>query len=49
MLIGGGRAYSQFRNFSRYLADGLAGQVMAPSVDILHQWIGSVLTDQPIP
>ena len=49
MLVGGGRAYSQFRNFSRYLADGLAGQVMAPSVDILHQWIGSVLTDQPIP
>lgn len=49
MLIGGGRAYSQFRNFSRYLADALAGQVMAPSVDILHQWIGSVLTGQDIP
>ncbi len=49
MLVGGGRAYSQYRNFARYLADGLAGQVMAPSVDILHQWIGCVLTDQPIP
>lgn len=49
MLVGGGRAYSQFRSFSRYLADGLAGQVMAPSVDILHQWIGSVLTGQEIP
>ena len=49
MLIGGGRAYSQYRNFARYLVDGLAGQVMAPSVDVLHQWIGSVLTDQMIP
>lgn len=49
MLIGGGRAYSQFRNFSNYLADSLAGQVMAPSEDIIHQWIGSVLTGQDIP
>ena len=49
MLIGGGRAYSQFRNFASYLADSLAGQVMAPSVDILHQWVGSLLTGQPIP
>ena len=49
MLIGGGRAYSQFRNFAYYLADALAGQVMAPSLDILHQWIGSVLTGQMIP
>ncbi|WP_077074863.1 acyl-CoA dehydrogenase family protein [Aedoeadaptatus urinae] len=49
MLIGGGRAYSQYRNFARYLVDSLAGQVMAPSVDVLHQWIGSVLTGQMIP
>lgn len=49
MLVGGGRAYSQFRNFSQYLSDALAGQVMAPSVDILHQWVGSVLTGQAIP
>lgn len=49
MLIGGGRAYSGFRNFEMYLRDTLAGQVMAPSLDILHQWIGSVLTGQEIP
>lgn len=49
MRIGGGRAYSQFRNFSNFLADALAGQVMAPSLDILHQWVGSVLTGQQIP
>ena len=49
MQVGGGRAYSQFRNFAYYLADALAGQVMAPSLDILHQWIGSVLTGQMIP
>lgn len=49
MQVGGGRAYSQFRNFAHYFADALAGQVMAPSLDILHQWIGSVLTGQMIP
>lgn len=49
MQVGGGRAYSQFRGFAHFFADALAGQVMAPSLDILHQWIGSVLTGQMIP
>lgn len=49
MRIGGGRAYNGFRNFEQYLRDAFAGQVMAPSLDILHQWIGAALTGQDIP
>lgn len=49
MRIGGGRSYNGYRNFEQYLRDALAGQVMAPSLDILHQWIGAALTGQQIP
>ncbi|WP_040292617.1 acyl-CoA dehydrogenase family protein [Alloiococcus otitis] len=46
MRIGGGRAYTGYKNFELYLRDALAGQVMAPSLDMLYQWIGAALTDQ---
>ncbi|EKU93436.1 Crotonobetainyl-CoA dehydrogenase [Alloiococcus otitis] len=48
MRIGGGRAYTGFRNFELYLRDALAGQVMAPSLDMLKQWIGATITGQDI-
>lgn len=49
MRIGGGKAYNQAGPIERYLRDAYAGQIMAPSVDVLHVWLGKVLTDQPIP
>ncbi len=46
MRIGGGRAYTGYKNFELYLRDALASQVMAPSLDMLQEWIGETLTGQ---
>ncbi|MDR1357790.1 MAG: acyl-CoA/acyl-ACP dehydrogenase [Coriobacteriales bacterium] len=49
MRVGGGKAYNQTTLIETLLRDSYAGQIMAPSVDVLHVWLGKVLTDQPIP
>ncbi|RDU60949.1 acyl-CoA dehydrogenase family protein [Helicobacter marmotae] len=43
MRLGGGRAYSKLLPLERYLRDGLAAQVMAPSLDILKIWLSDAL------
>ncbi|RKD24514.1 acyl-CoA dehydrogenase [Ammoniphilus oxalaticus] len=49
MRIGGGKAYNKALPTERLLRDAYAGQVMAPSVDVLNVWLGKALTGQPIP
>ncbi|MBB6444468.1 acyl-CoA dehydrogenase family protein [Bacillus benzoevorans] len=49
MRVGGGKAYNKGLPTERLLRDAYAGQVMAPSADILTVWLGKVLTDQMIP
>jgi alkylation response protein AidB-like acyl-CoA dehydrogenase len=49
MRVGGGKAYNKHTAIERLLRDAYAGQIMAPSVDVLLVWLGKVLTNQPIP
>lgn len=49
MRVGGGKAYNQSLEIERYLRDAYAGQIMAPSVDVLKLWLGKAVTGQPIP
>ncbi|MDR0649402.1 MAG: acyl-CoA/acyl-ACP dehydrogenase [Synergistaceae bacterium] len=49
MRVGGGKAYNKHTEIERLLRDAYAGQIMAPSVDVLLVWLGKALTDQPIP
>lgn len=49
MRIGGGKAYNKNTSIERFLRDSYAGQIMAPSVDVLLVWLGKTVTDQPIP
>jgi hypothetical protein len=49
MRIGGGKAYNKQGIMERLLRDSYAGQIMAPSVDVLTVWLGKAITDQPIP
>jgi alkylation response protein AidB-like acyl-CoA dehydrogenase len=49
MRIGGGKAYNKSTQTERLLRDAYAGQIMAPSVDVLNIWLGKALTGQMIP
>lgn len=49
MRIGGGKAYNKVGNFERILRDSFAGQIMAPSVDVLITWLGKSVAGIPIP
>lgn len=49
MRVGGGKAYNKFLPTERLLRDAYAGQIMAPSVDVLAVWLGKALTGQQIP
>lgn len=49
MRVGGGKAYNKALPIERLLRDSYAGQVMAPSVDVLTVWLGKALTGQMIP
>lgn len=49
MRVGGGRAYNAYGDFAWLLRDTYAGQIMAPSVDVLHQWLGQAVTGQQVP
>jgi alkylation response protein AidB-like acyl-CoA dehydrogenase len=48
MRIGGGKAYNKTTLIETLLRDAYAGQIMATSVDVLHSWIGKLLTGQPL-
>lgn len=43
MRLGGGKAYSKLLPLERYLRDSFAGQVMAPSLDVVKMWLGDAL------
>lgn len=43
MRVGGGTAYAKRLPLERYLRDAFASQVMAPSLDVLKQWLADGL------
>jgi len=49
MRVGGGKAYNKGLPTERLLRDAYAGQIMAPSSDVLTVWLGKSLTGQMIP
>jgi alkylation response protein AidB-like acyl-CoA dehydrogenase len=49
MRVGGGKAYNKAIPIERLLRDAYAGQIMAPSADVLAIWLGKALTGQMIP
>lgn len=48
MRIGGGKAYNKYGVMERLLRDSYAGQIMAPSVDVLTIWLGKAITGQSL-
>jgi alkylation response protein AidB-like acyl-CoA dehydrogenase len=48
MRIGGGAAYSRSGSLERHLRDARAASVMAPSTDVLHDFLGKALTGQEL-
>lgn len=48
MRVGGGKAYNKAISTERFMRDSYAGQIMAPSVDVLHLWLGKAMTGQPL-
>ena len=48
MQVGGGQAYSRRLSLERHWRDARAGSVMAPTNEVLKEWLGKVLTGQPM-
>ena len=48
MQVGGGQAYSRRLPIERYWRDARAGAVMAPTNDVLREWLGKLLTGLPL-
>jgi alkylation response protein AidB-like acyl-CoA dehydrogenase len=48
MRVGGGAAYSRHGSLERHLRDARAAAVMAPTTDLLHDFIGKALTGQEL-
>jgi len=48
MRIGGGQAYSRSMPIERHWRDARAGAVMAPTNDVLREWLGKILTGLPL-
>jgi alkylation response protein AidB-like acyl-CoA dehydrogenase len=48
MRIGGGAAYSKHGPLERHLRDSRAAAVMAPTSDLLHDFLGKALTGQEL-
>src|SRR5579883_510114 len=48
MQVGGGIAFSRQLPLERYLRDARAGSVMAPTNEVLKEWLGKLLTGQPL-
>jgi alkylation response protein AidB-like acyl-CoA dehydrogenase len=48
MRVGGGAAYSRHGSLERHLRDARAASIMAPSTDLLHDFLGKALTGQEL-
>jgi isovaleryl-CoA dehydrogenase len=48
MQVGGGLAYSRSLPMERHWRDARAGSVMAPTNEVLAEWLGKVLTGLPL-
>lgn len=48
MRVGGGKTYNQGSEIQRLMRDSYAGQIMAPSLDVLIVWLGKAITGQPL-
>ena len=48
MEVCGGLAYSKALDIERYWRDGRAGSVMAPTNEVLKQWVGKLATGLPL-
>jgi len=48
MEVGGGLAYSRAVDIERHWRDARAGSVMAPTNDVLAEWLGKVLAGLPL-
>ena len=48
MRVGGGKTYNKMSEIERLMRDAYAGQIMAPSLDVLNVWLGRAITGQPL-
>lgn len=48
MQVGGGQAYSRRLSLERHWRDAHAGPVMAPTNDVLKEWLGKTLAGLPL-
>jgi alkylation response protein AidB-like acyl-CoA dehydrogenase len=48
MRVCGGAAFSEHLNIDRYFRDARAGHVMAPTADVLYDFYGKAITNQPL-
>lgn len=48
MRVGGGKAYNKLGDMERLVRDAYAGQIMAPSADVLTVWLGKAITGQDL-
>lgn len=48
MRVGGGKTYNKSSAIERLTRDSFGGQIMAPSVDVLHLWLGRALVNRPL-
>ena len=48
MRIGGGAAYSKHGPLERHLRDARAAAVMAPTTELLHDFVGKALVGQEL-
>ena len=48
MRVGGGKTYNKASEIERLMRDAYAGQIMAPSLDVLNVWLGKAITGQPL-
>ncbi len=48
MRVGGGKTYNRASEIQRLMRDAYAGQIMAPSLDVLNVWLGKAITGQPL-
>ena len=48
MRVGGGKTYNKKSEIERLMRDAYAGQIMAPSLDVLNVWLGKAITGQPL-
>ncbi|MFY9586117.1 MAG: acyl-CoA dehydrogenase family protein, partial [Actinomycetota bacterium] len=48
MQIGGGHAYTRSLPLERHWRDARAGAVMAPTNDVLREWLGKILAGIPL-